>query len=150
MHKKLRHISIITIWAVTSLGQAIPLCIHPFVESKRVYSYVRLVLMNCFGTFPVVCMVVMNILFAWTVKKRKVYTPGTVATNIALLDKTPNPIPDTPIKFNEAIVTKTNSLVQKIVATLLICYTPHLMFTNYFYIAVFPRQDAKMTPNEVN
>ena len=81
-------------------------------------------------------MVVMNILFAWTVNNRKHPTPIKVLK--------------TPSKFNEKIARKTNSLVQKVVAILLICYTPYLINGNYYYIEVFPRDDVRMTPTEVN
>jgi hypothetical protein len=95
-------------------------------------------------------MVILNILFAWTVKKRKHYTPSTVATHLALLEETPNTVPNTSSKFNEAIARKTNSLVQKVVAFLLACYVPYLIFHNYYYIEIYSRHDVKMTPTEVN
>ena len=101
LHKKLRHISIIAIWAITSLVQSIPLFTLLFAESKRLYTYVRLVLLNCFGTIPVVSMVIMSILFAWTVNKRKHLIPNTDL--------------NTASKFNDAITRKLNSRVQKVV-----------------------------------
>ena len=135
LHKKLRHNAIISIWAITSLGEAIPLFVVPF-SSKLIYSYVRLVLLNGFGTIPVISMVIMNVLFAWTVKKRKASTLNTS--------------PSTAREFNETITRKTNLLVQKVVAFLLVSNTPYLVFANYYDINVFPRDVVKLTKIEVN
>ena len=151
LSKKLRHTSIITIWATTICGQAIPLFILPLTESKRVYSYVRLVLLNISGTIPVITMVIMNILFAYTVKKRKACIPSTASEAPArLAEAPPEIVSNKPNNFNEKIANKTNSLVQIDVVFLLICYTPYLIFSYYYYIEIFPRHDVKLTPIEVN
>ena len=95
-------------------------------------------------------MVIMNILFAWIVRKRKPYTPSTLATRLAILEETPITVSKTPSKVNETVASKTNLLVQKVVAFLLVCYTPYLICSNYYYIEIFPRHDVKVTHNEVN
>ena len=137
---KLRRIFIAVIWIVSILSQILPVAIL-YCESKNVYFYVRLTIVHCCGTLPVIAIVIMNALLLWTVnKKQKMKRPSEQLPAIL------NPSS----AISESISRKMNLLVQKVVTFLLVCYVPYLTWAHYFYAVIIQRTDSEISEFEVN
>ena len=135
---KLRRASIIIIWVLSILAQIIPLTVI-YTSSKQIYTYIRLIFVQCCGTFPVISIVVMNALLIWTVKRRqreKLASLAPVAT------KSTNAI-------SESMSRRMTTLVQKLVVFLLLCYVPYLTWAHYFYAVMIQRKDPEPSNIEV-
>ena len=135
---KLRRASIIIIWILSILAQIIPLTVI-YTCSKQIYTIVRLIFVQCCGTFPVISIVVMNALLIWTVKRRQ---KERLASLAPVATKSTNAI-------SESMSRRMTTLVQKLVAYLLLCYIPYLTWAHYFYAVMIQRQDPEPSIVEV-
>ena len=138
---KMRRITIIVIWTTSVLAQSIPLAIM-YSKKKEDYFLARLTIVHCFGTFPVVCIVVMNILLLCIIaRKPKLTSNQTTATDM-MMDRKSLPI-------SESMSKKMTMLVQKVVTFLLFCYIPYLAWAHYFYAVIIQRDNPEVSENEV-
>ena len=133
---------IIVIWTISILAQSIPLAIM-YSSPKQNYFEARLCIVHLFGTFPVGCIVAMNILLLWIIaRKPKLNDRGHQMTS-EIMDNSNLPI-------SEAMSKKMTMLVQKVVTFLLSCYIPYLAWAHYFYAVIIQRDDPEVSENEVN
>ena len=135
---KLRQASIVIIWTVSILSQIIPL-VAMYKCSRQVYTHVRLIFVHFCGTLPVISIVVMNILLIWVVKNKQREIALSIAPSIST----------TLNSISESTSKRMTTLVQKLVAFLLICYVPYLTWAHYFYSIIIQREDPEPSDIEV-
>ena len=135
---KLRQASIAAIWIVSILAQVMPL-VAMYTGSKKTYIYVRLIFLHCCGTFPVISIVLMNVLLIWLVKQKQREIALSIGPSISV----------TLNSISESMSRKMTKLVQKLVAFLLLCYVPYLTWAHYFYSTIIQRPDPEPSDIEV-
>ena len=135
---KLRQASIVVIWIVSILSQIIPLVVM-YKSSRQVYTHVRLIFVHCCGTLPVIAIVVMNVLLISLVKNKQREIALSIAPSIS----------ETLNSISESTSKRMTTLVQKLVAFLLICYVPYLTWAHYFYSFIIQRDDPEPSDIEV-
>ena len=139
---KLRRIMIIVIWTISILAQSIPLAIMYSKSPKQNYFKARLCIVHLFGTFPVGCIVAMNILLLWIVARKPKLNTGRLNVTSEIMHNSELPISD-------AMSKKMTLLVQKVVTFLLSCYIPYLAWAHYFYAVIIQRDNPEVSENEV-
>ena len=95
------------------------------LQKEDTYKTLASIRIQCFGTLPVVGIVVMYIGLLWTVQKKKSRSMtddgiNGCATNLA----------------TDSQNAKMTLLVRKVVVMLLVCYLPFLVWRQYFYIEI--------------
>ena len=70
MHIRISRISIALIWIISLIVTIIITVIGTF-DDKRIYFVAKTVLLHAFGTFPVICIVFMNVYLLRTLSQRR-------------------------------------------------------------------------------
>ena len=118
LHTKMRHISIISIWIISILTNILP-GIFWHLKMGPEYQYIGLINTYCFGLIPVVSIVFMYALIYWTIKKKSRAAKDT-------LEGTEN----CPLDLDSM---KMTLLVTRVLLVLLVCYTPYVIWKEYYY-----------------
>jgi hypothetical protein len=139
-NRKLRRITIIVIWTISILAQSIPLAIM-YSRPKEDYFLARLSILHLFGSFPVGCIVGMNLLLLWIIKRKPKLRSHQMTSEIMNNSELP---------ISEALSKKMTMLVQKVVTFLLSCYIPYLAWAHYFYQVIIQRDNPQVSEIEVN
>ena len=127
---KLRRYSILTIWIISIVLNIIPF-LSWVSKLKDVSEYFALVNLHCFGTIPVIGIIIMYGLLVWTVRKKQRQDQN------LFLGKD-----DSTVEANNR---RTTALISRVVMVLIICYVPYLGEQHYYYHIMVERASRKLT-----
>ena len=117
IHKSIRHKSIILIWMMAFGVRALALVIQRYKSDA--FYYFRFLLLHGFHTFPLILIIFMYQVFIRTLKKR--------SRSMDMIDiKSRNTA--------DSLNKKMAVVVRRIILALIICYTPFLVWEQYYLI----------------
>ena len=117
IHKSIRHKSIILIWMMAFGVRALALVIQKYKSDA--FYYFRFLLLHGFHTFPLILIIFMYQVFIRTLNKR--------SRSMDMIDIKSR-------KTADSMNKKMAVVVRRIILALLICYTPFLVWEQYYLI----------------
>ena len=118
---------VVIVWTISISACIIPVLFLAF-EMFETFRYIKLVSFHCFGTIPVISIIVMWGLLMKVAKDRRMKDNHVLSTEFLSIEES-----------NHRRMVK---IVHRLVIALLICYIPFLFWKQYFYSIVLKR-----TPN---
>ena len=142
MHVKMSRICITIIWIITFIFSLIITLIGVFGKEGD-YFVSKLAYLHISGTFPVISILIMNILLLRTLGRRNHVDNGPSQKQISTLNRMDS-------SRTEALNRKMTGVVLKVVGFLLVCYIPLLAWRHHYYAVVVYRENSEFTDSEVS
>ena len=135
--KTFRRITVIVIWTLSVMLEMIPLITSILTtrnnqdDMKKTSTIIRLVILHCFNTLPVVGIIIMWGSLVWKARSNR-NSNKFQRHNIGS-------------RNSGSIEQRMGAIVRRLVILLLICYLPYLAWKQYFYGVVIKRCTNKLT-----